>query len=90
MLLVTDALPEKLSGPLLQHDIRFVEQFLSMMRRPSNAGVLAQALACSVENLQEIAHKVEMEYPNLLVPEYSAHEYSLGYGKRGNWSRRVR
>ncbi len=84
MVLVTDVLPEKLSRPLLQYDIRFVEQFLSMMRRPANARALAHVLGYSVENLQAVAHAVETERPDLAVPDYSGHDYSLGYGKRAD------
>jgi len=90
MVLVTDVLPEKLSRSLLQYDIRFAEQFLSMMHRPSNARALAQALGCSVENLQEIVRKVETEHPDLFIPEYRSREYSLGYGKKADWDNHLR
>ena len=85
MLLMTEVLPERFAEPLLRHNIRFVEQFLSMMLEPDATHALAKALDCTVEDLEAVALKVQDEHPDLIVPKYSGREYGLGYGKKTDW-----
>jgi hypothetical protein len=85
MLLVTEALPKQLAEQLLQHNIRFVEQFLSLIRERRTARAFGEAMGCSLEDLEVIARKVEAEHPDLVVPEPRGKEYSLGYGKKSDW-----
>ena len=85
MLSVTQALPKQLAERLLQHNVRFVEQFLSMVRERHARHALGEALGCSMEDLQEIACRVEAEHPNLTIPKQRGKEYALGYGKKTDW-----
>ncbi len=87
MLLITEALPNHIAEPLLRYNIRFVEQFLSMMRKANTARNLALVLNCSIEDLAAIAHRIEVEHPDLSVPNRSDKDYGLGYGKSRDWKR---
>lgn len=78
MLSVVDALPADLSKALLAVNIRFVEQFLSMMRRPGRASALAERTGRTVEELEEIARDVEAEWPDLAVPGSTGQPYGMG------------
>lgn len=87
MVPVIDVFPQSLSKALLQQNIRFVEQFLSMMRKPGRAEALAEVTGRPVEELQAIVRKVEADMPDLNVPEASGRQYGLGAGKRADWER---
>ena len=71
MRLITDDLPEDLARPLLRYNIRFVEQFLGLLRDPKSAQNLASALGRPVDALQAIAERVRREHPELTTPEPS-------------------
>jgi hypothetical protein len=85
MRLITDDLPETLARPLLRHNIRYLEQFLSLLRDPKSAHNLACALDSSVEALQAIAASVLREHPEIEVPESSGTMRSMGLGKESDW-----
>lgn len=88
MRLISDDLPEHLVGPLLRHNIRYVEQFLALLRDPASAPNLARALDTSVEALQAIAARVLEEHPELTIPEPGGRSYSMGFGKESDWKDR--
>ena len=88
MRLIVDDLPENLVRPLLRHNIRYVEQFLAMLRDPSSARNLACALDTSIEALQTIAARVREEHPELTLPEPGGRSYSMGFGKESDWKDR--
>ena len=87
MLLVTDTLPERFAEPLLRHNVRFVEQFLAMMRESATMRALAEMIGCSVDDLKRVARSVEVEHPDLTVPKSRGSEHGLGYGKKADWER---
>jgi hypothetical protein len=88
MRLITDDLPEDLARPLLRYNIRFVEQFLGLLRDPKSAQNLASALGRPVDALQAIAERVRREHPELTTPEPSRSVYSMGFGKESDWKDR--
>jgi hypothetical protein len=83
--LITEDLPEALVRSLLRHNVRYVEQFLSLLRDPNSARNLASALESSVEALQTIAARVLKEHPEIEVPEPTGKTHSLGLGKEPDW-----
>jgi hypothetical protein len=88
MRLITEDLPEDLARALLRHNIRFVEQFLTLLRDPTSAQNLAAALGRSVDSLRTIAERVRKEHPELTIPEPSQTRHSMGLGKESDWDNR--
>ena len=79
MITINHVLPEKYVKCLASYNIRFLEQFLSLVELQGQADAVAAALDVPIEVVYSLAEKIHREYPNLQVPRRSSRKYQTGY-----------
>jgi hypothetical protein len=82
---INHVLPEKYVKRLVSHNIRFLEQFLSLVELQGQADALAATLDIPIEAVQALVEKIHQEYPDLKVPRRSTREYATGYRKPSDY-----
>lgn len=87
MITIDHIIPDKYAKRLAAYNIRFAEQFLSLMEVQGQADTLAAMLDVPVEVVRSMAEKIHQEYPDLKVPTRSSRKYYTGYGKSSDYKK---
>ena len=83
---VDKVLPKKYVDILIEHNIRSLEQFLSVVEVQNQWSAMAEMLGITIEEVKSLVDQIHKTYPDLKVPKRSKRKYPLGYGKSSDIS----